>query len=357
MRIGGAEQVIYNLIENTDPSKYDVSILCLDHSMGPFGIQLQKKGYKVRTLNRKPGFDLSLIKKIRRYIIHHHIDILHCHQYTPFVYGVLGAAFSPCKVIFTEHGRFYPDHRKFKRVLVNPLLNLLSDQVTAISAATREALITFENFPKENIKVIYNGIDDSKYLLPHDEALKNSFGIPSGAPVLGTVARLDSIKNHPMMIKALKIVQKTFPETVLLIVGDGPEGEDLKSLVSQHGLSSYVFFTGFREDAHLFYKIMDIFLLTSFSEGTAMTLLEAMATSLPCIVTNVGGNPEIVKDKETGFIIPSDDEKTLAAKICKLFRNEGLKKQFGKAGRRKFEEKFTIDNMVRSYQVIYNKLA
>jgi glycosyltransferase involved in cell wall biosynthesis len=357
MRIGGAEQVIYNLIEHTEKSKYDVSILCLDQPIGPFGIQLQDKGYQITALNRKPGFDFSLIAQIHRFIVTNNIDVLHCHQYTPYVYGALGSVFTQTKVIFTEHGRFYPDRRKLKRVLANPFLNLLVDHVTAISLATRDALIEFENFPGNKIRIIYNGIDDSRYILHQDPNLKKSLGINDYVCVLGTVARLDSIKNHRMMIKALKIIHHTYPDTVLIIVGDGPEREDLGKLTAQLEISSNVIFTGFREDVHLFYKIMDIFLLTSFSEGTAMTLLEAMASSLPCIVTGVGGNREIVKDSETGFVIQSDDVQALADKIILLLDNDELREETGRKSRLRFEANFTVDKMVKAYEALYDGSA
>jgi len=354
MQIGGTEQVIYNLIENTDPSRYDVSILCLEQPVGPFGIQLQKKGYQVIALDRKPGFDFSLIIKIHRYIKLNNIDVLHCHQYSPYVYGVLGALLTECRVIFTEHGRFYPDSRKLKRVLVNPFLNMITDHITAISSATRNSLVKYENFPKSKIRIVYNGIDDSKYLLSYENSdLKESLGIGKDAYVLGTVARLDPVKNHKMMLKALKIIHQNYPEIFLIIVGDGPERKNLENLASSLQISLRVIFTGFREDADIFYKITDIFLLTSFTEGTAMTLLEAMAMGLPCIATDVGGNPEIVKDKETGFIIPSDDENSLAEKINYLFSNQEIMKQMGKAGRKRFEDNFTVKRMVEYYQEMY----
>lgn len=254
MSIGGTEQVIYNLIQNTNPLKYDVSILCLDQVIGSFGVQLQKKGCQITALKRQPGFDISLIRKIRCHIKQDNIDVLHCHQYTPYVYGVLSAAFTPCKVIFTEHGRFYPDQRKLKRVFINPLLNLLTDHVTAISSATRDALVQFENFPKNKISVVYNGIDDAKYMLPQNSDLKACLGISKDAYVLGTVARLDSIKNQKMMIRALKIVLKNYPETFLIIVGDGPERKNLETFASELQVSSHVIFTGFREDTHFFIR-------------------------------------------------------------------------------------------------------
>ncbi|MEW6213669.1 MAG: glycosyltransferase [Nitrospirota bacterium] len=354
MSIGGAEQVIYNLVENTDRDKYEVSIICLDHPIGTFGRQLQEKGYEIIACDRKPGFDLSVVRMIHNLIVQHNIDVLHCHQYTPYVYGLFGAAFTRAKVIFTEHGRFYPDRRRFKRILLNPLLSCFTDYVTAISMATRNALIQYENFPRKNIKVIYNGIDDSRYMLPSEVDLRQSLGINQDALILGTVARLDPIKNQKMMIKALGIIRSKHPNSCLLIVGDGPERENLESAALELGLSSHVLFTGFREDAHRFMKIMDIFLLTSFSEGTAMTLLEAMACGLPCIVTDVGGNPEIVKDQDTGFVVSSNDEKALSKVIDMLIENGDLRKKIGMAGRKRFEANFTVDKMVGAYQGMYD---
>lgn len=356
MRFGGTEQVISNLVQNTNLEKYDVSILCLSEPIGPFGLQLIKQGIKIHAFNRQPGFDTTLIRDIRKYICENRIDILHCHQYTPYVYGVFAALRTPVKVLYTEHGRFYPDQQKLKRVFINPLLNFFTDKITSISAATRKALVNYENFPENQIQVVYNGIDDSRFIRPANGTLRESLNIPPHAAILGTVARLDSIKNHPMMIKALKIVQSKFPETVLIIVGDGPERQRLDDLINELDLSEKVIITGFRKDTEAFYQIMDIFLLTSFSEGTAMTLLEAMATSRPCIVTQVGGNPEIVLENQTGFVIPSDDDEALAQKIIHLIENRELKIRFGANGRKRFERCFTVNQMVNAYQAIYETL-
>jgi glycosyltransferase involved in cell wall biosynthesis len=354
MRIGGAEQVIYHLVENTDPSGFDVSILCLERPIGPLGKRLKEKGYRVEALNRKPGFDLSLIKQLRRYVVENGIDVLHCHQYTPFVYGVIGSGFTGCKVIFTEHGRFYPDIKKTKRIIINPFLGFFTKNITAISSATREALVEYEGFPREKIKIVYNGIVDPAINVPQETNLKQELGIPEGARVLGTVARLDPIKNQAMMIKGLEVIRKQHPETYLVIVGDGPERKNLEEIASDMQLTPYVLFTGFKENVWDYYKIMDMFLLTSFSEGTAMTLLEAMASRLPCVVTNVGGNVEIVKDKETGIIISSDDVSELAEKVCDLFKHPLTAESYGEAARKRFEDHFTVGKMVECYQAMYN---
>jgi glycosyltransferase involved in cell wall biosynthesis len=353
MIIGGAERVICNIVENTDPSRYDVSIICIDSPVGPFGIQLRNQGYQVTAFNRVPGFDFRLVLKMRKHILQNHIEVLHCHQYSPYVYGVLGAAFTGCRVIFTEHGRHYPDVRRPKRILANPILSLLTEYINAISAATRKALIEYENFPGDRIDVVYNGIDDIQFKLEGHDKLRQEVHLPENGYILGTVARLDAIKNQKMMIKALKRLHDDFPEACLLIVGDGPERRSLEEFAARQQVSSRVVFTGFREDAYLFYRIMDVLLLTSFSEGTSMTLLEAMAHGIPCVATDVGGNPEIVIDGKTGFLVPSEDDQTLAERISLLAKDQDLRKRMGNAGRDRFEAQFTVTKMVRAYQAMY----
>ena len=359
MRIAGAEQVIRQLVRHTDRKRFDVSVLCLESTMGPFGTELQKAGFEVTCLGRTPGFDVSLVGKVRKHIVQHGIDIVHCHQYTPYVYGVLGALATGCKVVFTEHGRMHPDRAKLKRVFVNPLLNMATDRITAISLATRRALVEYEKFPAKDIKVIYNGIEDMSgdFSSGSAEDGKKKLGIDQHAAVVGTVARLDRIKNHQMMMRAVQKVISTFPDTVLLLVGDGPERPVLEDLVSELELEPSVIITGFLDHAAWTYRTMDVFLLTSFTEGTSMSLLEAISNGLPCVVTDVGGNPEVVKAGENGILIQSNDVDDLAEKICLLLSDPGLKKRFGENARKIFETGFTIGKMIESYERVYDELS
>lgn len=354
MRIGGAERVIRQLVENTEKERYHVSLFCIDSPIGPFGTALRTQGYTIGEGFRKPGFDFRLIFRLRRFYREHRIDVAHCHQYTPYVYGVLAALGTGVKVIFTEHGRFYPDRSTTKRKLVNPLLGCCTDHITAISAATRQALIRIENFSVRDVTVLYNGIDGRPYLANKTNLQRNDLSLPEKAFCLGTVARLDPIKNQTMMLRALDAVLRDDDSVHLLIVGDGPERRHLEQEVLRLGLNAHVHFTGFRDDIADLMKLMDVFLLTSFSEGTAMTLLEAMATALPCLATAVGGNPEIVIDGQTGFLVPSDDHHALAEKIMLLRSNPQLAIRLGATGRKRFGEKFSVGTMAKAYEKLYD---
>ena len=357
MRIGGTEQVIKNLILGTDASRFTMSVLCIESPLGPFAEDLINQDIHIEALSRNPGFDASLISQIRQHIKAHKIDIIHCHQYTPYVYGALGALMTPAKVIFTEHGRFYPDSTTWKRKVINPLLHRFTHATTAISAATRDALVEFEFIPKRDIEVIYNGIIGVEPEPSQLESLKQQYPIAEQCTLFGTIARLDPIKNHSMMLRAFKRVIENGINAKLMIVGDGDERANTEALINELDLSQHVFMTGYEPKPHGHLALMDIYLLPSLSEGTSMTLLEAMSLGKPCIVTHAGGNPEIVIQNETGFVTPNDDEQAFADAMITLTQNKPLQEAFGRASKERFINTFDINNMTITYEALYKKLC
>ena len=357
MRIGGTEMVIKNLIEGSDHSLFDMSIFCIEEPIGPWGIDLQNNGLKITAKARQPGFDTALIVTIRKHIKENKIDVLHCHQYTPWVYGVLAAFGTKTKVIFTEHGRFYPDSSSWKRELINPWLCRITDHITSISKATKQALVEFENIPQNKIEVIYNGIKKPEVMAEKVAALREQLGISQDTTILGTIARLDPIKNHSMMLDAFALVLKEHPNTVLIIVGDGEERNNIENKIKQLGIKDQVILPGYEPQPQHYLALMDIFLLSSLSEGTSMTLLEAMALGKPCVATDAGGNPEIVADQLSGYVSKNDDFKDFAKKILLLTTMAKTRESLGVEANRIFHSKFSHQKMVSSYQQICNQLT
>lgn len=354
MNIGGTEQVIRNLVEGLDKDKYLSSILCIDGHIGPWGQELQSAGIQHFCLTRHPGFDKQLIKDIRQLINKENIDIVHCHQYTPYTYGWFGSLFTGKPLIFTEHGRFYPDISSFKRKLINPILQTLTSAITSISQATKDALINYENLSESKIEVIYNGIADTT--VEPSEQLKKELAIATDDIVLGTISRLDTIKNHPMMLNAFAAIVEKNSHIKLLIVGDGPIKNELYELVEQLNISKQVIFTGFKPNPQAYLSIMDIFLLPSLSEGTSMTLLEAMSFSKPSIATAVGGTPEILIHEETGLLVDNKDEDGLISAINRLINEPNLQIQYGKNARTRYEKHFTLESMTSHYEELYTRI-
>lgn len=351
MRIGGTEQVIKNLVESSDQMLFSMSVLCIESPLGPFGQLLKEQGYPVFCLGRKPGFDHQLIKKIRQHIKENNIDIVHCHQYTPWVYGCLAALCTSVKVIFTEHGRFYPDRTSWKRRIINPLLMLATSRVTSISKATKQALIQYEYIPDGQIEVIYNGIKSlDPNMAPESRAGKENI-------ILGTVARLDPIKNHLMMLEAFKKALLHGVNAHLIIVGDGEERTKIEANIEELSLENKVTLTGYITAPQAYIGSMDIFLLSSLSEGTSMTLLEAMSLAKPCVVTDAGGNPEIIAHNNNGIVVENDNSDAFAEGIIRLCENPKLRLTMGEKGRERFTKLFSTDSMSKNFEKLYIEIS
>jgi glycosyltransferase involved in cell wall biosynthesis len=353
MRIGGTEMVIKNIIEGSDKQLFDMSIFCIESPLGPFADDLLAEGTVINSHDRKPGFDLNLIKAIRQHIKRNRINIIHCHQYTPYVYGVIAAMLTKTKVIFTEHGRFYPDSSSWKRKLINPILHRFTVATTAISLATKQALIEYENIPSTGIEVVYNGIAPLTFENDKVFQLKKYYGIPDDVLCIGTIARFDPIKNHKMMLESFKIVIESGVDAKLIIVGDGEERTNIEDKIKALALEEKVILTGYVSKPQNLLAMMDIYLLSSLSEGTSMTLLEAMSFGKPCVVTHAGGNPEIIENEQVGLVTPNNDASAFAQAIIALAQNKELAVRYGIEAKKRFEDSFSIENMERAYQKLY----
>lgn len=362
--IGGTEKLVYDIVQRVDKSAVSPVICCLD-SLGHFGEELQKKGYRIYVLNRNPGIDWNLIGRLKAIIRKENIDVIHAHQYTPYFYGVMtllynrfDISFKTPKLVFTEHGRFYPDRKKIKRMLANPVLSLFTDEIVTISESTKSSLVKYENFPASRIKVVYNGIELNQFsqkINPFTK--KQSLGLSPDTNIIGIVARLDPIKNHAMLLQAFKQVLEQIPKTYLLIVGDGPEEPRLKTLAGSIGVVDKTVFLGARRDVSELLHIFDVFALSSFSEGTSVTLLEAMGASIPIVATRVGGNPEVVSDKESGYLVSNDNDQEMAKMLIKLLQDKDLRQKMGQVGQQRAYTMFSLDKMVNAYTNLYFKVC
>jgi glycosyltransferase involved in cell wall biosynthesis len=354
MRIGGTEMVIKNIIEGADKAKFEMSIFCIEQPIGPWGQELQANGTAIHSKNRKEGFDFSMIANIRKVLTGEKIDVIHCHQYTAWVYGVIAAIGLNTKVIFTEHGRFYPDSSSWKRRIVNPILSFVTDSITAISKATKQALVDYEFLSANKIDVIYNGIKALTVTSEEErQALRNELLISEDDIVLGTVARLDPIKNHPMMLDAFNSVLKNHPNAKLIIVGDGELNSALKEQCNELDISDQVIFTGYITNPSNYIQIFDIFLLSSLSEGTSMTLLEAMSVGKPCVVTDAGGNPEIIVDGSNGLVTENGNADAFSLALQHMLNNSEQTERMGKEGFSRYKKQFSDIKMNVQYARIY----
>jgi glycosyltransferase involved in cell wall biosynthesis len=354
MSFGGTEQVIRQLASNLDRTLFHSEIACIDGEIGKMGLALESQtGIKHHSRKRRSGFDLKTVLWLRRLIKNGKFDIVHCHQYSPYIYGWFAHWGTGARVVFTEHGRFHPDRYRTKARWINPLIARTTHKIVAISAATSGALVEYEYLPANKIEVIYNGISPVSVDEKRRANLREELSLKPEQAIIGTVARLDSVKNQAMILQALRKILDLGFNVHFLLVGDGPERAKLQTLAAELQLEESVTFAGFQPQPSEYLSLMDVFLLPSFTEGTSMTLLEAMSLGIPTVATRVGGTPEIVTEGETGLLIESNDLTGFTSAIQLLLENPDRRSTMAQQAKRSFEERFSAQQMVEQYEYCY----
>jgi len=355
MQVAGAEVLVAETIRRLGP-RIDPVILCLD-AVGQLGERLQAEGVRVIAYGRKAGMDLGVSRRMARDIRAARLQVLHAHQYTPFFYAGLAARLCRPRprVIFTEHGRHYPDVISSKRRLANRLVFAhLADRVNAVCEFSARSLAEKDGFGGGPIEVIPNGIDRPKYEALSDiPATRLRLGLDPARKYIACVARFHPVKDHRTLLEAFATVARTRPDTDLLLVGDGALRPDLERLTSQYGLCNRVHFLGVRDDVADILRVVDVFTLTSVSEAASITLLEAMAAARPVVVTAVGGNPEIVRDGVDGLLAPRGDAHAISAALLRVLGDDDLARRLGSSGARRVAETYLLDRTVERYYELY----
>ncbi|MCE9556462.1 MAG: glycosyltransferase [Planctomycetes bacterium] len=357
LNVGGAE-ILAREFALRSTADFRFVFACLDE-VGEMGNQLQSLGYPVAVLQRRPGFDLRCIRRLARFCREQRVGLIHAHQYGPFFYAELASRLARgIPVLLTEHGRDYPDYRRPKRVFANRWLLRRRDRVVAVGENVREALVNFEGISRDRIEVVYNGINVESYAAPQPDrfAVRRELGLDDSHLVVLQVARLNRLKDHATAIRAMAQVASEFPAARLVLVGDGEERPALEALVATLRLQKMVLFTGMRIDVPRFLAAADVLLLTSISEGIPLTLLEAMAGSLPCVSTAVGGVPEVIVDGQTGLLAPAGDAAEIARQLGKLLSDADMRRRMGAAGRERAQAQFGDRTMHQSYHRIFNEM-
>jgi glycosyltransferase involved in cell wall biosynthesis len=214
-----------------------------------------------------------------------------------------------------------------------------------------------EGFPADRVQVIYNGIDPGHRPTSTERlTARAALGVPESALVTGTVGRLDPVKNLHVFLRAHALLLETHPEARAVIVGDGPERAALAAQAAELGIADSVMFTGYRSDARALMAAFDVYVNSSTYEGVSLTILEAMAATLPVIATPVGGNPEVVIDRETGYLVPGQP-RLIADAVARLAADPRRRRTMGDAGRWRVMRHFSLARMVSDYAAAYFRPA
>ncbi|MCA9035724.1 MAG: glycosyltransferase [Planctomycetaceae bacterium] len=356
--VGGAEVLVNNMVRClSDEFRCIVAVL---DEIGQIGDQLIRDGIIVEHLHRQPGIDRGCARRLKAFADKHGAAILHAHQYTPFFQSVLSRGLTGTRpVVFTEHGRHFPDIPSRKRSLVNRLLLRKHDRLFGVGEATRQALIDNEGLPASRVETIYNGVDlEAMRILDPGarSAVRKEFGIGKDDFLIVQIARLHELKDHQTALKVMDVVRRRQPTAKLLIVGDGEQRAAIECSVAALGLESNVILAGTRSDIGRLLCASDAFLLTSISEGIPLTVIEAMAAERPVVSTSVGGIAEMVEHGRSGFLAPAGDFEGLASHLLNLASGSDLRQSTGRAGSQIATRKFSQNAMMNSYRQVYREL-
>ncbi len=359
MQVAGAEMLVAEIVRRMGKT-FEPTILCLD-GVGPLGEQLRNDGVEVINLERRPGRDYRVAWRMARLIRQRGIELVHAHQYTPFFYAALAklATGGRFRLILTEHGRHFPDVVSRQRRLVNRwLLGPLADAITGVCQFSADSLAMNDGFSREKITVIDNGIKLDRYQPAKNRSeVRARLGLDPARRYIGSIARFHPVKDQAMLLHAFARVASARDDVDLLLVGDGPLRGTLTDLCRSLGIEGRVQFLGIRADVPEILRALDVFALTSLSEAASLTLLEAMASGIPVVVTAVGGNPELVRHGVDGLHVPRGDAAAAAAAMLQILSDPSLASQMGRAAHQRVVERYQLDATVAAYLSLYQKLC
>lgn len=349
---GGAESILISIVENLDKNRF-ISMVCL-LSDGWLKAQLDTRHIETVVIPQPHSLDLLWLFRLYRLLKKRQIDVIHSHEFATNVYASFLSRVVGIPVIATTHGKnYYPD--KWRRRVAYQFVARESVMV-AVSADLKRFLSERVGILPEKIQVIHNGVNLYQYVVKGINArIRDELGIGTKQPVIGTVGNLFAVKGQIYLLRACKIVADFFPNFVLLVAGEGEQLDLLEKEATTLGIANNVRFLGFRDDVPSILEAIDIFALPSLSEGLPLAILEALALEKPVVATNVGGIPEVIEEGAVGYLVPPKNSEALADKILYLLRYPEVAIKMGKSGRRRIEEFFTVEKMIKEYQILYEE--
>jgi sugar transferase (PEP-CTERM/EpsH1 system associated) len=358
---GGMQNGLLNLIERLDTRHYEHVVYAV-RSLGVNAERLSARGVRVVNLPNSAAKWPVQIPSLIRAIREARPDIIHSRNWGAIEAVIAGRWSRSCAVVHSEHGldadtvaREPWRRRCFRRVAFE-----LADQVLSVSFHLRDMHAKRTGFCKDRIEVIHNGVDSDRFL-PNSATrvqVRKSFGMSEADFCIGCVGNLTPVKDYPTLLQALREFGSLHERWRLLLIGDGPQSSSLAAFVNADPtLKKRVVFLGSSDRVPELLNAMDAYVSCSLIEGVSNSLLEAMATGLPAIVTATGGNVEVVADGDSGLLFPVGNIRRLTEHLLFLQTHRDLRLQLGQQAMRRVRQEFSIDSMVQKYEHLYESVA
>lgn len=358
---GGLENGVVNLINHLQAGRFRHMVVALTRCEPAFCARVRHSDVTFVDLEKPPGHGFRLYPKLYRLFRKHRPAIVHTRNLAALEAQVPAWLAGVSVRIHGEHGWDVGDMQGLNRKnrVVRRVYRPFVHRYVALSAHIAEYLQQGVGVPTDRITRICNGVDVARFCPAAGgrQALQGSPFNDPGLFIFGTVGRLTPVKDQAGLLQAFALMLEKRPElgerARLIIAGDGPLRDSLAAEVRRLGLSEHVWLAGERRDVPEVMRAMDVFVLPSLAEGISNTILEAMASGLPVVATDVGGNGELVDPEQTGTLVPSSDAQALAEAMDAFATNPQKAAAAGLAARQRAIEHFSIGRMVEQYQQLY----
>lgn len=366
---GGTETSLLQLLRGLDKRRFWPLVCPLDPADSSVIRCFREHGIAVQPLPLSRIYGLRAVQQalqFKQILRKNRIDIVQTIHFGSDVFGAGCSRLFGVPVVISSRRDmgFVENHRR--HLVARRVANQLADCILTNSKVMARQLGETEGRQFDKITTIYNGIDLQRFKLTIDRQQKlTSLHLSSQRPVIACVANLRPIKGIEYYIQAAARVIHEFPATQFLLIGGSAAGNrrldsygrELQAMIEKCQLGSNFYMLGARSDVAEILACTDVFVLPSLSEGFSNAILEAMACGVPVIATAVGGNPEAVVHRQTGYIVPAEDPAAIAEAMIQLLKDPALRQQMGAAGRWRAEQLFSLEKMVREMQTLYTSLV
>lgn len=340
--------------------EFDMSVILLNDG-GPAS-ELRRRGISTTVIPESQHAAPSIVRQLVGHFARHQVDVLHTHNFKDNVLGILSTLpRKGCRRVRTVHGRGEPftglaaAKMRLYRGVDHLFTHWWVDRIVAVSIDLEVHLA--RSFGTQRVMCIHNGIDLKKVQVTKSSSeLRQELHLGAQDFVIGAMGRLVPVKGLETFLKAARIIRGRKDRVKFLIVGDGPLKETLQALARRCELEQDVLFLGHRSDSYDVLAMMDVLVLPSLSEGIPMVLLEALALARPVVASRVGGIPEVIEDRVTGWLVGSGYEGELAEACMALMDDYDLAERFGRAGQQRVSERFSVGSMAEKVAGMYRSL-
>lgn len=357
LNYGGMERLLADMVRRTDRQRFENHVLALQY-LGRFAEGLDQYA----TLHvAEPGSRWSmlwpgaLIRQIRRIAP----DVVHMHSGVWYKASLAARRAGVPRIIHTEHGRRAPDPLEAR--LIDGLASRRTDIVVAVSEPVARQLAASVVADPRRIRTVVNGVDTDLYQPRADTGvLRRELGVAADVPIIGSIGRLEQIKGYDVMVDAFALLRATMsnatgtPPPILVLGGEGTQRPALEQMVQAHGLTAHVRFLGWRDDIHDLHSAFTLFTMSSRSEGTSVSLLEAISAGLCPVVTDVGGNAAVLGPALAHRLVPSENPQALAEAWRVALQDRSARERDEVLARARVREAFSLQAMVQAYEGLYD---